>query len=96
MMKITYFDVLRGPFVDLDQASGRVPKILQNYAKMQIKSSQNEHEKYIPPSCNGQKRTPTLALRKYMKLYSIVSFPVLIPHVMNAKIAENRRKFIIN
>ena len=53
-------------------------------------------KKYIPPSCNGQKRTPTLALRKYMKLYSILSFPVLIPHVMNAKIAENRRKFIIN
>ena len=45
MMKITYFDVLQGPFVDGDQASRRVPKIVQNDAKMHLKSLQNDHEK---------------------------------------------------
>ena len=45
-MKITHFDVLRGRlFVDLEQASRRVPKIMQNYAKVHLKSPQNEHEK---------------------------------------------------
>ena len=45
MMKITHFDVLQGPFVDGDQASRRVSKIVQNDAKMHLKSLQNEHEK---------------------------------------------------
>ena len=41
--------MLRGPFVDLDQASGREPKILQNDTKMHLKLSQNEHEKICSP-----------------------------------------------
>jgi len=49
MMKITRFDLLRGPFIDRDQASRREPKIMQNHAKMHPKSPQNEHEKtWIP------------------------------------------------
>ena len=44
-MEITHFDVLRGPFVDLGRVLSRVFKIMQKYAKMHIKSSQNEHEK---------------------------------------------------
>ena len=44
-MKITRFDLLRGPFIYGDQASRRVPKIKQNVAKMNQKSPQNEHEK---------------------------------------------------
>ena len=39
-----HFDVLPGPFVDGDQASRRVSKIVQNDAKMHLKSLQNEHE----------------------------------------------------
>ena len=49
MMEITHFDVLQGPFVDGDQASGRVSKIVQNYVKMHLKSPQNEHEKMRRP-----------------------------------------------
>ena len=45
VMKIAYFDVLQGPFVDGDQASRRVSKIVQNDAKMHLKSLQNDHEK---------------------------------------------------
>ena len=45
VMKITRFDLLRGPFIYGDQASRRVPKIKQNVAKMNQKSPQNEHEK---------------------------------------------------
>ena len=33
VMEITHFDVLRGPFVDLEQASRRVHKFMKNYAK---------------------------------------------------------------
>ena len=49
VIEITYFDVLQGPFVDGDQASKRVFKIVQNYVKMHLKSPQNEHEKIWPP-----------------------------------------------
>ena len=49
VMEITHFDALRRPFVDLDQASRRVPKIMQNDAKMHLKSPQNEHEKIRTP-----------------------------------------------
>ena len=45
LIKITHFDVLQGPFVDGDQASRRVSKIVQNDAKMHLKSLQNDHEK---------------------------------------------------
>ena len=45
VMKVLHFDVLQGPFVDGDQASRRVSKIVQNYAKMHLKSLQNAHEK---------------------------------------------------
>ena len=38
VMKITDFDLLWGAFIYLDQTSRRVPKIMQNYAKMQLKS----------------------------------------------------------
>ena len=45
LIKITHFDVLQGSFVDGDQASGRVSKIVQNYVKMHLNSLQNDHEK---------------------------------------------------
>ena len=45
MMKVTHFDVLQGPFVDGDQTSRRVFKIVQNYVKMHQNSPQNDHEK---------------------------------------------------
>jgi len=45
VVKITYFDLLRGPFVNGDQASRRVSKIVQNSVKMHLKSPQNEHKK---------------------------------------------------
>ena len=49
MMKITRFELLRAPFVDRDQVCRREAKIMQNDAKMQLKSSQNDHEKtWIP------------------------------------------------
>ena len=49
VIKITHFDALRIPFVDLEQAFIRISKIMQNYAKMQLESPQNEHEKTCPP-----------------------------------------------
>ena len=45
MMKITRFELLRGPLIHRDQASRREPKIMQNDAKMHDKSPRNEHEK---------------------------------------------------
>ena len=45
VMKITRFELLRGPLIDRDQASRRELKIMQNYSKMQHKSPRNEHEK---------------------------------------------------
>ena len=45
VMKITRFELLRGPFIDRDQASTRELKIMQNDAKMHDKSPRNEHEK---------------------------------------------------
>ena len=49
MMKITRFELLRAPFVDRDQVCRREAKIMQNDARMQLKSSQNDHEKtWIP------------------------------------------------
>ena len=39
------FELLRRAFIHRDQAFKRVPKIMQNYAKMHRKSPQNEHEK---------------------------------------------------
>ena len=45
MTKITRFELLRRAFIHRDQAFKRVPKIMQNYAKMHRKSPQNEHEK---------------------------------------------------
>ena len=70
VIKITHFDVLQGPFVHSDQASRRVSKIVQNYVKMHLKSQQNEHKKYGIRYCNGQKRTPSLDLRKRIKTRS--------------------------
>ena len=48
-MKITRFDLLWGPFLHRDQASRRESKIMQNDAKMHVKSPQNEHEKILIP-----------------------------------------------
>ena len=45
VMKITRFELLRGPFIYRDQASRRELKIMQNDAKMHDKSPRNEHEK---------------------------------------------------
>ena len=45
VMKITRFELLRGPFIYRDQASRRELKIMQNDAKMHHKSPRNEHEK---------------------------------------------------
>ena len=47
MMKITRFDVLRGPLIDLDQASRRMRKIMQNYAKLHHRKI--SVKKYAPP-----------------------------------------------
>ena len=45
VMKITRFELLRGPFIYRNQASRRELKIMQNDAKMHHKSPRNEHEK---------------------------------------------------
>ena len=78
VIKITHFDVLRGPFVDLEQASRRVPKIMQNYTKIHIKSPQNDHKIIWHPVLQWSRRTPSLHLRKCIKMRSFLSFPVLL------------------
>ena len=45
VMKITRFELLRGPLIYRDEASRLELKIMQNYSKMQHKSPRNEHEK---------------------------------------------------
>ena len=54
------------------------PKSYKNNAKIQLKSPQNKNTKYAIRYCNGQKRTPSLDLRKRIKTRSFVSFPVLL------------------
>jgi len=78
VIKITHFDALRGPFVDLEQASRRVHKIMQNYAKMHLKSPQNDHEKHALRSCNGKKGTPTRDVPERVKMRSLLRCPVLL------------------
>ncbi len=43
VMKITRFELLRGPFIVRDQAFRQELKIMQNDAKMHDKSPRNEH-----------------------------------------------------
>ena len=57
------FDLLRGPFVDGDQASRRVPKIMQNDANMHLKSQQNEHKKIRIPVSQWIKQKLAIELR---------------------------------
>ena len=77
-MKITRFELLRGPFINRYQASTRELKIMQNDAQMHHKSRRNEHEKNRFRSCNAQKRTPSTDLQNCIKTRSLLSFPVLL------------------
>ena len=94
-MKITHFDVLRGPFVDRDQASRRVPKIKQNVAKMHQKSSRNEHGKMWIPMLQLSK---THAVDRPLKMHKIAFIfcrsRYCFAHAMDAKILQKRQKFI--
>ena len=77
VMKITDFDLLRGPFVYGDQ-SRRVPQIKQNVAKMHQKSLRSEHDKLWIPVSQWSKRTPSTDLRKCLETRAFLSFPVLL------------------
>ena len=46
VIKITRFELLRGPFILRDQAVRWESKMLQNAAEMHDKSPQKEHEKH--------------------------------------------------
>ena len=94
VMKITHFDVLGGPFVDLEQACRRVPTIMQNYAKVHTKSRKMSTKEYGIRFCNGQKCTPSLHLRKCIKTRSFLSFPILFCSRHECKIVQNRRRLI--
>ena len=50
------------PFVNLEETSRRMPKIMQNYFHMYLKTPQNEQEKYGPRS-HHCKKTPITFLR---------------------------------
>ena len=76
-MKITSFDVLRESFVDLEQACRRVSKIMQNYAKVHLKSPQNEHEKTCIPVLQSSK---THAVAWPAKMHQI-AFIFVVPGV---------------
>ena len=78
VIKITHFDVLQGPFIHRDHASRRASKSLRNDVKMHLKSPQNEHEKTCIPLLQLSKRTPSLDLRKCIKLRFFLLFPVLL------------------
>ena len=78
MMKITRFELLRAPFVDRDQVCIREAKIMQNDSKMQLKSSQNDHEKTWIPILQWSE---THAIDRPMKMHKNVvflSFPLLL------------------
>ena len=94
VIKITHFDVLQGPFVDGDQASRRVSKIVQNYVKMHIKSPQNEHTKNMTSAFamvkNARRR---LTCENASKRVHFCCSRCCFAHSMDAKIVENYRKF---
>ena len=77
VMKITRFGPLRWPFIDRDQASRRVPKIVQNDAKMHVKSPPNEHEKTYTPVLQWPK---THAVAWPAKMHQI-AFIFVVPGV---------------
>ena len=77
VMKITRFELLRGAFINRDQASTRELKIMQNDAKMHHKSPRNEHEKTSIPTLQWSK---THAVDRAAKLHEnafIFVVPVL-------------------
>ena len=85
VMKITRFELLRGPFIYRNQASRRKSKIMQNDAKMHYESPRNDHKNFRFPSHNAQKRTPSTDLQNYMKTRSLLSYRCCFAYAMDAK-----------
>ena len=93
VMKITRFDVLRGPFIYRDQASKREPKIMQNDAKMHLKSSQNDHQKIWKPVLQWLKMHVVAwraKVRQNALIYVVLGVALLPPWTQKSlKIVEN-------
>ena len=93
VMKITHFDTLRGPSVHLEQVFRRVQKIMQNYAKMHLKSPQNEHEKTCRPVLQWSKTHAVAWPAKMHQIALIFGLPgvaLLTPWMQKLfKIVEN-------
>ena len=95
VMKITRFEMLRGPFIHRDQASRRELKIMQNNAQMHHKSPRNEHEKIDSDRAmlKNARRRPTCKIAS--KRVRFCRSRCCFAHDMDAKIAQNLRKFTI-
>ena len=90
MMKVTRFELLRGPFIYRDQASRRELKIIQKDAKMHHKSPRNEHEKNINSRramLKNARRRPTCQIAS--KRVRFCRYRCCFAHAMDAKIAQN-------
>ena len=95
VMKITRFDLLRGPFINGDHASRRVPKIKQNVAKMHQKSSRNEHGKMWIPMLQLSKTHAVdrpLKMHKIAFIFVVPDITLLTPRMQKSlKIVEDHR-----
>ena len=91
--KITRFELLRRAFIHRDQAFKRVPKIMQNYAKMHRKSPQNEHEKmWISVLQWSEKHVVASPAKMHQNAFIFCRFRYRFAHAMDAKslkIVEN-------
>ena len=91
VMKIAHVELLRWPFIDRDQASRRVHKIMQNDAKMHHKSPRNEHEKNTNSDraiATNARRRPTSKLAS--KRVHFCRSRCCFAHAMYRKNTQNR------
>ena len=95
-MKSTHFDVLRGPFVNLEQASRRVLEIIQNHTKIHLRSPQNKLKTIWNPISQWSKTHAVASPAKMHQNAFIVVVPgvaLLTPWIEKTlKIGENHRK----
>ena len=76
-MKIANSELLHGPFVYLEQASRRVRKIMQSYAKIHKNHRKMSTENYGSRFRNCKKYTPSLDVPERVKMRSLLLFTVL-------------------
>ena len=75
MIEIAISELLHGPFVYLEQASRRVRKIMQNYAKIHKNHRKISTKKCGSQSRNSKKYASSLDVPERVKMQSLFAVP---------------------